>query len=189
MSINIQEIERKINTKLDKTGGTVTGNLNVTGNINVTGDLVADKVHNPVMSDYAEYFPRGCDTEPGDIIMLDIGKIKENYILAIDGIGPVVGVHSDMWGVCLGGHKMPLDAPDNFDMDAYNIADFIPVGLKGRVGVKVMGECEIGDIIVASSRPGVGIVDNSCDDITKIVGTCVEKSKNPNLKRVLTLLR
>lgn len=47
------------------------------GNVTLTGTLTAAKVYNAVYNDYAEFFPRGDDTQRGDIIALDETSGKE----------------------------------------------------------------------------------------------------------------
>jgi hypothetical protein len=48
------------------------------GNVVLTGTLTATKVYNAVYNDYAEFFPRGGDTQRGDIIALDETTNKSN---------------------------------------------------------------------------------------------------------------
>lgn len=61
------------------------------------------KVYGAVYNDYAEWFPRGCDTKPGDIIALDVGSQTERYIKAVGKMDRVVGVHTDEYAYLIGG--------------------------------------------------------------------------------------
>ena len=61
----------------------------------------------------------------------------------------VVGVYSDTYGHIIGGEALD-------DMEK-NIDKFIPVGVSGRVNVKVIGPVHRGDLIVSSDIPGIGI--------------------------------
>ena len=146
-----------------------------------TGALTATKVYNAVYNDYAEYFPKGEETEPGDIIMLDINSDKEQYIKAIKHKGRVVGVHSDTYGHILGGEN-PVDC---IDFEEYNNKYYIPVGLCGRCYVKVIGKINKGDFIVPSEIAGIGRAYNKdLDDRNDIVGFIVETDDRVDIRRL-----
>lgn len=66
-------------------------------------EIRGEKVYNTVWNDYAEFFERGCETEPGDIIALDETSNKEVYIKASKNSKVIVGVHSDTFGHLIGG--------------------------------------------------------------------------------------
>lgn len=137
-----------------------------------SGALTASKVYNAIYNDYAEYFPRGEDTEPGDIIMLDMDSENEQYIKAVKDKGRVIGVHSDTYGHILGG-EMPKD--DSIDFEDYNGKLYIPVGICGRCFVKVTGKVNKGDFIVPSDIAGVGKSYNyELDNKDDIIGFVVE---------------
>lgn len=133
-------------TKFNVSGGTISGNVNVTGTLNAT------KTYNAVWNDYAELFERGEETEVGDIIALDENSDKERYIKATNESKVIVGVHSDTFAHLIGGEN-PTNGEDFYE---YNIKKFIPVGLAGRVKVKVIGPVKKGDHIIASDISGVG---------------------------------
>ena len=146
-----------------------------------TGALTATKVYNAVYNDYAEYFPKGEETEPGDIIMLDINSDKEQYIKAIKHKGRVVGVHSDTYGHILGGEN-PTDC---IDFEEYNNKYYIPVGLCGRCYVKVIGKINKGDFIVPSELAGIGRAYNKdLDDRNDIVGFIVESDDRVDIRKL-----
>lgn len=144
---------------------TFSGGVGIAKNMYVGGEIYATKVHNAIYNDYAEYFERGENTEPGDIIMLDINSSKEQYIKAVKGQGPIVGVDSDTWAHIIGGLN---------ETNAVNTDLFIPVGLQGRVWVKVNGSPKKGDYIGASDIPGVGEV---CDK-SEAIGFVVDDTSN-----------
>lgn len=156
---------------LPLTGGTLSGSLTVTGNLN------AGKVYNAVWNDYAELFEKGEETEPGDIICLDILSDKEQYIKADSSSKRVIGVHSDTYGHLIGGEKLN-NYEDNFEK-------FIPIGLAGRVNVKVKGKVELGDYIVPSEEKGIGRVYNEdIDDRDLIIGYLVETDNREDVRRL-----
>lgn len=127
-------------------------NIRANGSISAGGDITANRVYGSVFNDYAEFFPREEDTESGDIIALDTYSDKEVYKKAIQGDKLLVGVHSEQFGSLIGGET----PPDGENYISYNLKKYIPVGLAGRVKVKVVGRIEKGDRITASMIPGVG---------------------------------
>lgn len=159
-----------INTAGDVYMNTLTCRGNITGN----------KTYHPIYNDYAEFFPRGEETEPGDIIALDMNADDERYIKASRG-DMVVGVHSDEYGQILGGDAPPEGA----DYFAYNIGKFIPVGLVGRCRVKVIGPVKKGNYIVPSDEyPGVGVAASDRSQSYLAVGFAVEDSDGDGIRRV-----
>lgn len=156
---------------LSTSGGTITGNLTVDGTVNAT------QVYNAVWNDYAELFEKGEETEPGDIVCLDILSDKEQYIKADSSSKRVIGVHSDTYGHLIGGEKL-----DNFED---NFEKFIPIGLAGRVNVKVKGKVELGDYIVPSEEKGIGRAYNKdTDDRDLIIGYLVEADEREDVRRL-----
>ena len=162
-------------------GGTITGNLTVIGTI--TGTKVIGAVYN----DYAEFFPRGEETEAGDIIMLNPNSEEEKYIKASTSIITeyplVVGVHSEEYSHLIGG-ELPENGEDFYD---YNIDKYIPVGLAGRCKVKIKGKAIKGAPVTISDTPGVGICSNNIN-INSIVGYLVE-SDNIEDENTIRLLK
>lgn len=162
-------------------GGTITGNLTVNGTI--TGTTVVGAVYN----DYAEFFPRGEETEAGDIIMLDPNSEEEKYIKASTSIITeyplVVGVHSEEYSHLIGG-ELPENGEDFYD---YNIDKYIPVGLAGRCKVKIKGKAIKGALVTISDTPGVGVCSNNIN-INSIVGYLVE-SDNIEDENTIRLLK
>ena len=140
-----------------------------------------DTITNAVWNDYAELYPRGEETEPGDIIMLDLYSDKEQYIKATESSNTIIGVHSDTFGHLIGGEK-----PENGeDFVEYNLKKYIPVGLVGRVNCKVMGKISKGDRVVVSNIKGVGRMYNpKTDNIFQIVGMAVEDKNYEEIGRI-----
>lgn len=169
--------------------GASTFNNNITckGSVTVTGTVSANKVYNAVFNDYAEYFERGCDTEPGDIIALDTSAPEERYIKATPGLcNVIVGVHSDTYGHIVGGET----APEGEDFEEWNIKKFIPVGLSGRVPTKVICPIGKGEMIVVSKTPGVGRkYEPLLDDSNAIIGFTTEACLEEGIRRVKVCLR
>lgn len=150
------------------------GTNSFSGQIRFTqeGHIVATKVINAVWNDYAECFPRGEETEAGDIVALDLKSDKEQYVKAIKGQNVAVGVHSDSYAQLIG--------MDEGDSEADAARKFIPVGLAGRVYVKVKEQPKKGDYIGPSEIPGIGEV---CEFKSDAIGICVdEKMKNGRIK-------
>ena len=138
------------------------------------GYLYASRVYNAVYNDYAEYFPRGEQTEPGDIIALDVDSEEEKYIIAKKGL-PIIGVHSNEYAHIIGGEEKAIDGGST---EEYNIKKYIPVGLCGRCKVKTIGPIKKGDKIVISDVPGVGRAyckeTDSIEDYINSIGIAVE---------------
>lgn len=154
---------------MQKAGGTFEGRVNFangssyyvdgSGNANFN-TITGNKVYGAVYNDYAEWFERGEETEPGDLIALDTDSEKERYVKADMRHNCVVGVHSDEYSHIIGGKK--YDTDDEYFSE--NIKEYIPVGLAGRVSVKVIGKVKKGQYITVSDIPGVGKATDSRED-------------------------
>ena len=164
-----------------------TGNLSSSGDLNISGSIVASgnitgtKVFNAVWNDYAEFFPRGEETEAGDFVALSIDSDEEVYVKASKETSKSVGIHSDSFGHLIGGVQPENDE----DFVEYNLPKFIPVGLVGRVNAKIVGEINKGDFVVISDIPGVGRKFNKeLDSCVDIIGMACESSNDMDIKRV-----
>lgn len=158
---------------------TFTAALTVNNNITATGTITGSKVYNAVWNDYAEWFEKEEkleEFEPGDICVWDINGVtkssKPNDRL-------VVGVVSDTYGHILGGEQL-----ENMEDNNKN---YVPIGLTGRVKVKIKGPVKKGDLIVSSSEVGVGIVDNNAN-VGEVVGKALESSNLEAIKRIIVLI-
>lgn len=141
------DLGRKISeTYISMEGGSIQGDLHV------TGDIYANRVHNAVYNDYAEYFEKGEDgIEPGDIVALDEFSNKEQYVKAQSDSKVIVGVCSDEYGQVLGGTPSKT----------VNRLYYIPVAIMGRVHVNVKGKVIPGQhIIISDDTPGVGMAED-----------------------------
>lgn len=162
-----------INVNIDTEDGTVYGDLYV------NGDVYAEHVYNAVYNDYAEYFPRGEETEPGDVIVLDLNSDKEKYIKSSVSNKIVVGVHTDEYAFIIGGNKV-----DKYSNEKY----FIPVSLAGRVKVKFIGKAKKGSYVVASEIDGVArLYRKGEDEVEQIFGILVEEDNKENEIRKLKI--
>ena len=169
---------------LPLSGGTLTGQVNFgSGSYYVKADGTANfrTVTGAVYNDYAEFFPRGEATEPGDIVALDLTSDHESYIKATATSKIVAGVHSDEYAMLIGGDK----AGDGEDYVKKNLINFIPVSLAGRVMCKVTGPVHRGDTIIVSDIPGVGIAtDDENIPHKRVVGYVVEDDDQTDIRRV-----
>ena len=168
---------------LPLSGGVLTGTLKSNSDISTTGNVTANKVINAIWNDYAEYFPRGeKNTEPGDIIALDMNNEKEVYVKASLIDTCIVGIQSNAYGHLIGG-EIP---PNNISFEEYNIKKYIPIALSGRVNCKVIGIINKGDHIGLSGFPGIGkTVDKSKD----YVGIALENKYNNDLSLIKVKVR
>ena len=178
-------------TTFNGTTGALSGNLTVGGTITATGTITGSAVYNAVYNDYAEFFPRGEETEAGDIIMLDLESNEEKYVKAYDVKDSnihilIAGVHSDEYAHLIGGEN----PPEGEDFVSYNIKNYIPVGLAGRCHVKIKGKAIKGAPVVLSDVPGVGICCTDSNISTnKIVGYLVESDDKEDIRRLKIRLK
>lgn len=152
-------------------------NGNTVGATFSANNFTAPLIYNAVFNDYAEFYEKGEDTEPGHIIALSQKSNKELYVKASKENPNIVGVHSDSFGHIVGGES-PLNNEDPIE---YNKKNFIPVGLVGRVKTFISGPVEKGDKIKLSPTiPGVGVKyqNFSSDNTANIIGFVVESDQD-----------
>ena len=154
------------------------------GNVVLTGTLTATQVFNAVYNDYAEFFPRGGETERGDIIACDEASSREQYVKATDKSLCVVGVHSEEFAQIIGG----LQVEEGKGVMETNIRQFIPVALAGRVHVKYFGKAIVGTKVVPSEIPGVGRAWQEGDPPDHVVGRIVEPDTLQDVRLVKILV-
>lgn len=152
------------------------------GNVTVEGELTAAKVYNAVYNDYAEFFPRGGETQVGDIIALDENGEGERYVKATEKSRCVAGVHSEDFAQIIGGMR----AETGENILKKNLPDFIPVALAGRVLVRFIGEAKVGACVAPSDLPGVGRMASGPDD--QSVGRIVEDKDGGQELRLVKIL-
>lgn len=150
--------------------------------LGITEDVTARRVYDAVYNDYAEFMPRGENTEPGDIIALDTDSQTERYVKATNTSTRIAGIHTDEYAMLIGGNKVE----EGQDFLAKNLPLFIPVSLAGRVHAKVVGPVHTGDYIVLSSTPGVGRAVGSCEayPANKIVGYACEGDDRTDVRLI-----
>ena len=144
-----------------------------------TGGLYATKVYNAVWNDYAEWFEKENikeKFEPGDIVIWKNKGVTKCYS---NNDSCVVGICSNTYGHIIGGEELD-DMEDNKNK-------FVPIGLKGRVKAKVIGEVKTGDLIVTSDFKGCGKVNNNAQQ-NQIVGKSLESSENKKVKLITILI-
>lgn len=155
------------------------------GNVTLTGTLTAAKVYNAVYNDYAEFFPRGDDTQRGDIIALDETSGKEQYSKATSSSQCVVGVHTEDFASIIGGRTL---SPGD-DILKVNLPTYIPVALAGRVPVRMYGKAKKGGWVIPSEMPGVGRMALPGENITQAVGQIVKDDTAENVRLVKIIVR
>ena len=165
-----------VDNKLDLTGGTLTGPLVGT---TITADTItANKVYGAIWNDYAEWFEK----ENVDDIF-DFGDIcswnENGVVLSSPFDVRVIGVVSNTYGHILGGFPLA-------DMEE-NSKHFVPIGLTGRVNVKVKGVVKVGDLIISAGN-GIGKVDNNAS-IQQVVGKALESSNDESVKLITVLIK
>ena len=165
-----------VDNKLDLTGGTLTGPLVGT---TITADTItANKVYGAIWNDYAEWFEKESVEDTFDFG--DICSWNENgVVLSSPSDVNVVGVVSNTYGHILGGFPLA-------DMEE-NSKHFVPIGLTGRVNVKVKGAVKVGDLIISAGN-GIGKVDNNAS-IQQVVGKALESSNDESVKLITVLIK
>lgn len=148
-----------------------------TTRLNYNGYFYATRVYNAVYNDFAEYFEKGDKTvEPGDVVVCS--DENDNEYVKSNGAynNLVVGVCSDSYGHILGGEGKESD-DDNF----------IPLGLSGRVRVKVIGDIKKGDLLVTSDIPGVAMKSDKYVPGT-VIGKALESHTGHQINRIKMLI-
>ena len=147
------------------------------GVLTCSGTFSATKLYNAVWNDYAEWYEREDITEelePGDILTWGENGVTKT---TTEADSMVVGVYSDSYGHIIGGEQL-----DNMED---NIKKFAPVGLNGRLYVKVNGTVKKGDLIISSDIPGVGIAVNRRDaESGTIVGKALENKTSSDIGKI-----
>ncbi|MDR2650048.1 MAG: hypothetical protein LBB94_10090 [Clostridiales bacterium] len=145
--------EYGITDAVNLSGGTMTGEL-ISQDINIADGAVLKYNGTTIIgddgviralynNDIAELFPRGDDEiEPGDVLAYDWRT--DSVIKARKADKVIVGVCSDTYGFLLGGDKSNRDK-------------CLAVALAGRVGVKVTGHVNPGDMLTISNISGIAM--------------------------------
>lgn len=155
------------------------GNTSLPGALTVAGTIKGSKVYNAVYNDLAEWFLKKDPAEkfaPGDVVCWDGTGVTR---CTKDADFSAVGVYSDSYGQILGGEELE-------DMED-NIIHYLPIGLAGRVRVKVSGTVHYGDALVSSSIPGTARADNSAHP-NAIIGKALEEQENDDTVHMIQML-
>ena len=158
----------------------VVGNSNAEFSFEGNGCFIAPRVYNAVYNDYAEWFKKEDieeKFEPGDLISIGEDDKYTKSTKSYDSC--VVGVFSDTYGHIVGGEQLENMEDNN--------TKFIPIGLSGRVSVKLTGKIKKGDLIVSSDIPGVAMKMQNFIPGT-IIGKAVEDKNVDEIKRVKMLI-
>ena len=158
---------------------------NSAGMLTCSGEFTADRIHNAIWNDYAEYFPRGGATSPGDVIVLDVSAKDESYVKSTEGAALVVGVHSDEYGHIIGGQQPPI----GMSFADFNIINYIPVALAGRVHVNFVGTSTKGGRVVATNDGCARLYSDKTDSLEDVFGYLVESDSLTAKRRLRIKLK
>lgn len=146
-----------------------------TNRLNYGGYFYATRVYNAYYNDYAEFFEKDEACEPGDLLMKNPNGL--GYIKSTSAYNKgVVGVYSNEYAHCIGG-----DGKDDVE------ERFAPIGLAGRVNVKVKGNIEVGDMLVSSEVPGVAMKASEFVMGT-VIGKALENYSSENIGQIRILI-
>ena len=150
-------------------------------------EITGQRIYGSYWSDYAEFFPKGEETNPGDLIMLNPYSDTEEYVAHTGEQDiPVIGIHSDEFGHIIGGED-PIDKQDFLD---YNLDRNIPVALAGRVHVSFVGKAERNNYVVPSNVKGCAkLYDATKDNPLQIIGILVEDDDRTDKRRLRIKLK
>lgn len=152
---------------------TCNNNATVKGALHVNGNITTDsKVYRVAFNDIAEAYIPGEKLEAGDVVQIEEdGKIYKSDFMS----NAIVGVISDCYGDCFGASAREIEDGTK-----------VPVGLIGKVPVKVFGPIKIGTKIVAGDN---GIAYPALDGNTyDAIGKAIESSDHAGINRVLCLI-
>ena len=156
-----------------------TGKANISGALTTTGTITAPKIIGAVWADIAEYYPKGEDTDEGDIIALNT---EGKCVKANTGSKVVIGIHSERYAHVIGGEQAD-------DVESYNKQVSTPIALCGRVPVKVIGTVNMGDYIVPY-KDGIGrVYDINIDSPLSVIGQAIESNTNTDVKLVMVKVK
>lgn len=182
--------DKEVKYVSDITYNSQTKTLNIpnirTGTI-AAEEITGQRIYGSYWSDYAEFFPKGEETNPGDLIMLNPHSDTEEYVAHTGEQDiPVIGIHSDEFGHIIGGED-PIDKQDFLD---YNLDRNIPVALAGRVHVSFVGKAKRNNYVVPSDVKGCAkLYDATKDNPLQIIGILVEDDDRTDKRRLRIKLK
>lgn len=139
------------------------------------GYFTATRIYNAVFNDYAEYFEKENKDEVieyGHVISMGENGGFTKSQKAYDST--VIGVVSNEYAFCIGAEGREENELENY----------LPIGLAGRVPVKVKGPVQKGDLLVTSEFPGVA---RKMEDF--IPGTVIGKALESKSDESIGLVR
>lgn len=142
-----------------------------TTRLNMDGYFYATRVYNAVYNDLAEFMFKAEDAEPGDVMIQTKNGLMRS---SKRGDRAVIGVYSDTYGYALG---------------AEDAGSKLPIGISGRVLVKVREELKIGDLLISD-------VDGFATKATKeeelipgiIIGKVFEEKNDSSISKIWILI-
>ncbi|RLD64029.1 MAG: hypothetical protein DRJ01_02160 [Bacteroidetes bacterium] len=170
-----------INTQLETAGigkilnttnatSTTTGALQIAGGVGIEKDLYANQIYGAVWNDIAEFMYFSEKSNPGDVlIMTEKGVCKSDK----KGSRKVIGVHSDTFGYALGSEKKDKKTP---------------VGISGRVYVKIKEPCEIGDLLISDKNGFASVKKWYHIGTGKIIGKATQSKLEYDEERIEILI-
>jgi hypothetical protein len=153
------------------------GQINISDDLYVGGTIKGTKVYNAVYNDVAELFKINSNEnfEPGDVIISKNGIANKTDN---NSDKRVIGVYSDTYGYLLGGDER--EGIEDYE-------GYIPIGISGRVNVKVIGPVEEGDLLTSSNIEGYAKKIKEYIPGT-IIGKALESIKEGEKDRVKMLI-
>ena len=135
------------------------------------GNFYATKVYNAAWNDIAEFMLRAENSDSGDVIVMTNEGVKKSFKRAQKS---VIGVNSDTFGFALG---------------AENQENKTPIGLAGKVNVKVKEKLKIGDLLVSDCN-GFATKASFFDFLIPgiIFGKVLEEKNDTNISRISILI-
>jgi hypothetical protein len=135
------------------------------------GYLYATKMYNAIWNDMAEFIHREGISEAGDVLVITNNGVKKADKRADK---TVIGIHSDTFGYALG---------------AQDETTKTPVGLTGRVKVKVKEPLNIGDLLI-SDKDGFATRAMFFDRFIPgvIIGKVVQTKTDFSIERIWVLI-
>ena len=144
-------------------------------------EIRGERVYGSCWTDYAEFFKKGEESEPGDLIILNPDSTEEEYVVSRSSDDLIIGVHSDEFGHVIGGD----DPIDKEDFLSYNLKRNIPVALAGRVHVNFVGKAKRNSYVVPSNEKGCAeLYNKEIHRPEQIIGILVEEDNKTNKRRL-----
>lgn len=166
-----------INPEPNVNGTWYRGTIASTGTerVNYSGYLYATRVYNSFYSDYAEHFKSNEILEPGDVVALSPTG-KETYVKATQNRADlVIGVVSDEYAHCIG-------VPEKEET-------LNPIGMAGRVNVKVVGKVNYGDLLTISEIPGVArAILKENYKVGTVIGKALESRSENGINKIRMII-